>query len=193
MTELSTEQLLYLLYTFAYSQERTVTKGTVKSYLSKKDCQNTVEICDSLCNLNLIESPKRGRISITEMGIKILIINLQKTEYKFTSIKGPKILNALIYCLKLASKYSQTEQNVENKDMDFETFVEKFKKLYLEERQRQELQGVVAIRSQEICQKFLENYHISEPQLEKYFEQLKSNDLVFAVRENNKELIQWVE
>ncbi|NEP03640.1 MAG: hypothetical protein F6K25_06790 [Okeania sp. SIO2G4] len=190
MTELSTEQLLYLLYTFAYSTEGTVTRSTVRNHLSKKRRPNAKQVCESLCELKLLESPKRGRIKVTEMGMKALVLNLQTTEYKFRSNKGPKILNALMACLKLTAKYNQI--NYQNEDMDFETFVDKFKKLYLEERRRQELEGVVAIRSKEICQKFRQNNHISELLLEKYFEQLKSDGLVFAVQENNKELIQWV-
>ncbi|MGD1701467.1 hypothetical protein ACP6PM_16680 [Dapis sp. BLCC M229] len=105
------------------------------------------------------------------MGMKALVFSLQTTEYKFRSNKGPKILNALMACLKLAAKYNQI--NFQNEDMDFETFADKFKKLYLEERRRQELEGVVAIHSKEICQKFRQNHHISELLLEKYFEQLK--------------------
>jgi len=191
MTEISTEQMLYLLYTFAYSTEGTVTRSTVRNHLSKKHRVGAKQVCESLCELKLLESPKRGRIKITEMGIKALVISLQTTEYKFRSNKGAKLLNALMACLKLAAKYNQI--NYQNDDMDFETFTDKFKKLYLEERKRQELEGVVAIRSQEICQKFRQNHHISELLLEKYFDKLKSNGLVFAVQENNKELIQWME
>ncbi len=190
MTELSTEKMLYLLYTFAYSTEGTVTRSTVRNHLSKKRRVGAKQVCESLCELKLLESPKRGRIKVTEMGMKALVFSLQTTEYKFRSNKGPKLLNALMACLKFAAKYNQI--NYRDEDMDFETFVDKFKKLYIEERKRQELEGVVAIRSQEICQKFIKNHHISESLVEKYFEQLKSNGLVFAVRENNKELIQWV-
>ncbi|MGB3509991.1 MAG: hypothetical protein WBA93_12260 [Microcoleaceae cyanobacterium] len=191
MTEISTEQMLYLLYTFAYSTEGTVTRSTVRNRLSKKYRPSAKQVCENLCEQNLLESPKRGRIKVTEIGMKALVISLQTTEYKFRSNKGDKIVNALMACLKLAAKYNQINSTVES--MDFDTFVSKFKKLYLEERKRQELQGVVAIRSQEICQKFMEHYHISESQIEKYFDKLKSNGLVFAVQENNKELIQWVE
>lgn len=191
MKELSTEQLLYLLYTFAYSTDGTVTRSNVRNHLSKKYRQNAGQICETLCDLKLLESPKRGRIKVTEMGMKALVINLQTTEYKFRSNKGPKILNALMSCLKLAAKYSKIDVEVE--DMDFDIFVEKFEKLYFEERRHQELRGVVAIRSQEMCQKFMEHYHISESNLKKYFDQLKSQGIVFAVIENNKELIQWVE
>ncbi|NET24553.1 hypothetical protein [Okeania sp. SIO1I7] len=190
MTELSTEQLLYLLYTFAYSTEGTVTRSTVRNHLSKKRRPNAKQVCESLCELKLLESPKRGRIKVTEMGMKALVINLQTTEYKFRSNKGAKLLNALMACLKLAAKYNQI--NYQNEDMDFETFLEKFEKLYFEERSRQELRGFVAIRSQEICQKFKEKNYISESNLKKYFEQLKSQDIVFAVVEDNEEIIEWV-
>ena len=77
--------------------------------------------------------------------------------------------------------------------MDFDTFVEKFKALYFEERKRQELRGVVAIRSREICHKFLEQNDISQSNLNKNFALLKSNGKVFAVIEKEDELIQWVE
>ncbi|NET47124.1 hypothetical protein [Okeania sp. SIO2B3] len=190
MTELSTEQLLDLLYTFAYSTEGTVTRSTVRNHLSKKHRPNAKQVCESLCELKLLESPKRGRIKVTEMGMKALVINLQTTEYKFRSNKGAKLLNALMACLKLAAKYNQI--NYQNEDMDFETFLEKFEKLYFEERSRQELRGFVAIRSQEICQNFKDKNYISESNLKKYFEQLKSQDIVFAVVEDNEEIIEWV-
>ncbi|MCL2926455.1 MAG: hypothetical protein MGF17_18090, partial [Trichodesmium sp. MAG_R04] len=127
MTEISTEQMLYLLYTFAYSTEGTVTRSTVRNNLSKKYRLNVKQVCDSLCDLKLLESPKRGRIKVTEIGIKTLVINLKITEFEFTSVKGPKILNALISCLRLAAKYNQiNDQKVdfeEIKDQDLESAV----------------------------------------------------------------------
>jgi hypothetical protein len=57
--------------------------------------------------------------------------------------------------------------------MDFDTFVEKFKAIYIDERKRQELRGVVAIHSQDICQKFMEDNSISQITLDKYFKKLK--------------------
>lgn len=77
--------------------------------------------------------------------------------------------------------------------MDFDTFVEKFKALYIEERKRQELRGVVAIHSQDICKKFIEDNPISQTTLDKHFEMLKSTGKVFAVTEKDDELIQWAE
>ncbi len=42
MAQLSTEQMLYLLYAASYSEEGTVTKGTVKSYLPKEQPINRI-------------------------------------------------------------------------------------------------------------------------------------------------------
>ncbi|HAA33384.1 MAG TPA: hypothetical protein DCE56_43770 [Cyanobacteria bacterium UBA8553] len=191
MIELSTEQMLYLLYAVSYSEEGTVTKGTVKSYLPKDQQKNADSIYEALSQNQLIESPKRYRLSVTDQGFKALVANLQTTEYKFDSNKGPKLVNAIVHCFKLASSEVKTTPLAE--EMDFDTFVEKFKALYLEERKRQELKGVVAIRSQDICQKFMEHNPISQATLDKYFEMLKSTGKVFAVTEKDDELIQWAE
>lgn len=192
MPQLSTEQLLYLFYAFAYSDGDSVTKSVVKSHLSTDAQKNAESICDFLCQQQLIESPKKGRLVVTENGTKALVANLLTTDYKFDSTKGPKVVNSLLDCLKMASSEIQLS-SLPVEEMGFNTFVEKFKALYFEERRRQELRGVVVIRSKEICQKFIEDNPISQSQLDKYFQQLKSNGLVFAVIEKDEELIQWVE
>ncbi len=188
MTKLSREQMLYLLYTAAYSDDGTVTQGTVKEHLSKEFQKNADNICETLCQQNFLESPKRRRILVTEEGRKALVANLQTTDYEFDSSKGQKVLNTLLYCLKMTSSKDHVFE-----DMDFDTFVEKFKKLYFEERKQQELRGVVAIRSREICQKFIEYNPISQSKLQEYFGMLKSTGKIFAVTEKDEELIQWVE
>jgi hypothetical protein len=141
----------------------------------------------------LIESPKKSRLSVTEQGLKALVSNLQKTTTHklFDSQKGHKVVNTLVYCIQLTS--SDGSAHALEEEMDFDTFVEKFKALYLEERKRQELRGVVAIRSQDICKKFSEHNPISQATLDKYFEMLKSTGKVFAVTEKDDELIQWAE
>ncbi|WP_143874360.1 hypothetical protein [Nostoc sp. 'Peltigera malacea cyanobiont' DB3992] len=78
-------------------------------------------------------------------------------------------------------------------DMDFDTFVEKFKELYFAERKQQELRGVVAIYSRDISLKFRKNHPISESTLDNYFNTLKLTGKVFAVTEKEEEIIQWVE
>ncbi len=191
MTKLSTEQMLYLLYAVSYSQEGTVTKGTVKSYLPKEQQKDADSIYEALLQKKLIDSPKRNRLLVTAQGLKALVSNLQTTKYRFDSQKGPKVTNALLHCLQVTSPEAQTAASEE--EMDFDTFVEKFKALYLEERKRQELRGVVAIHSQDICQKFMEHNPISQSNLDKYFEMLKSTGKVFAVTEQDDELIQWAE
>lgn len=191
MTKLSTEQMLYLLYAIAYSTEDTVTKGTVKEHLSKELQKKAERIYEELYQQNLLESPKRNRLLVTDLGKKALVANLQTTDYEFDSSKGQKVLNTLLRCFKLTSSDAKTSPASE--EMNFDTFVEKFKALYLEERKRQELRGVVAIHSRDICQKFREHNPISQSKLDKYFEQLKSTGKIFAVTEKDDELIQWVE
>jgi hypothetical protein len=192
MTKLSTAQLLYLLYAVAYSTEGTVTQGTVKEHLPGELQKDADNICNELCQQNLLQSPKKRRVAVTETGSKVLVANLQTTDYKFDAPKGKKVLNTLLDCLKLVST-DASAGSASAEDMDFDTFVEKFKPLYFEERKRQELRGVVAIHSREICQKFMDSNPISQSKLAKYFAQLKSTGKVFAVTEKDDELIQWVE
>ncbi|WP_375466564.1 hypothetical protein [uncultured Nostoc sp.] len=192
MTKLSIEQMLYLLYTVAYSDEGTVTQGTVKEHLSKELRKNADDIYNSLSQQYLLESPKRRRISVTEEGRKALVANLQTTDYKFDSSKGQKVLNTLLHCLKLTSLKDYVS-SVPIEDMDFDTFVEKFKELYFAERKQQELRGVVAIYSRDIVLKFRDNHPISESRLDNYFNTLKLTGKVFAVTEKEEEIIQWVE
>ncbi|MEH2347360.1 MAG: hypothetical protein V7K55_05045 [Nostoc sp.] len=192
MTKLSIEQMLYLLYTVAYSDEGTVTQGTVKERLSKELKKNADDIYNTLYQQNLLQSPKRRRISVTEDGRKALVTNLQTTDYVFDSSKGQKVLNTLLHCLKLASLKDYVS-SVTIEDMDFDTFVEKFKELYFAERKQQELRGVVAIYSRDIGLKFRENHPISQSTLDNYFNTLKLTGKVFAVTEKEEEIIQWVE
>jgi len=191
MIELSTEQLLYLLYAVAYSKDSKATKSDVKQHLPKGYQKYANAICDVLCQKQLLESPKKGQLFVTEQGKKVLAANLQTSKYEFDSAKGAKLINALWRYCQVGVADSQTSDG--GKEMDFEKFVEKFKALYFEERKRQELRGVVAIRSREICQKFLEQNDVSQSNLKKNFALLKSTGKVFAVIEKEDELIQWVE
>ena len=175
MTEISTEQMLYLLYTFAYSTEGTVTRSTVRNNLSKKYRLNVKQVCDSLCDLKLLESPKRGRIKVTDIGIKTLVINLKITEFEFTSVKGPKILNALISCLRLAGKYNQ----INDQKVDFE------------EINGQELESAVVIPkvTYPITHKTdtVENYHgIQVPDPYRWLEDSDSEKTQEWVKSQNK-------
>lgn len=193
MTKLATEQMLYLLYAVAYSPEGTVTKSDLRGSLPKELKKDANDIYDALYKQKLLESPQKGRLSVTEQGMKALVANLQTTDYQFESQKGPKVINTLLHCLKLTSSKDHASAAPVEEDMDFEIFVEKFKELYFAERKQQELRGVVAIRSREICKKFMEDNSISQSQWDKYFAMLKSSDQIFTVTEKDEELIQWVE
>ncbi len=191
MTKLSTEQMLYLLYAVSYSEGGTVTKGKVKEHLSKDQQKNADSIYSVLEQKKLIESPKRSRFLVTQQGLKTLLSTLQTTDYKFESQKGKNVINTILHCLQLVSSEPQTDHLTD--EIDFDTFVEKFKALYLEESKQQALSGVVVIRKREICKKFMEQNLISQENLDKYLESLKSTGKVFAAAGKEDEIINWVE
>lgn len=191
MAQLTVEQLIYLLYASAYIEAETVTKGTVKSYLPNEWKGKSENIYAALQTQGLTKQVSKGRFSLTEQGVEALVANLATTDYKFDSVKGPKVLNVLLTCIgKAAKAHLQTKQSEE---MSFDEFQEKFKLLYFEERRQQEIRGVVAIHSDVLCQKFKQQNSISQETLNQYFKQLKSTDKIFAVDEKGSELIQWVE
>lgn len=191
MAKLIAEQLLYLLYASAYLDTGTVTKSVVKSYLTKDWKKDADEIYQALQQQQLIEPAGRGRFTVTELGEEALVANLGSTDYRFNSVKGPKVLNVLLKCLGKATE--GRSQFKPSEAMTFIEFEKSFQKLYFEERSRQELRGVVAIHSQELCRKFIEDNSISQEELDHYFELLKSTGKIFSVVEKDNELIQWVE
>lgn len=191
MAELITEQLIYLLYTSAYLESETVTKSTVKSYLPSEWKGRSETIYDTLRTQGLIKQMSKGRFSLTDKGEEALVNNLINTNYKFESIKGPKVLNILLGCIRKAAKFnSQFELT---KEMNFDEFKERFRVIYFEERSQQELRGVVAIYSEELCKIFSKQYVISQEKVDQYFDLLKVNGIILSMIEKDKELIQWVE
>jgi len=184
MNQLSQIQLLYLLYSQAYQVDGTITKSLVKSYLSKEQQSQAEQCYQSLRQLKLIEEQKRSRFAITSLGKEALQKNLQSTPYRFTTIKGPKILNFLVESLQNKNTAS---------DIDYDSFLEKIKAIYIAERKRQELKGVVLIYSRQLLEQFQQEYTISTDQLEKYFKKLKDSNQVFIVTEKGQEMIEWVD
>lgn len=191
MTKLSTEQMLYLLFAVAYSTDGTVKKGDVKGNLPADVKKKADQICEGLCQQKLLESPKRSRLAVTELGKKALVANLQTTDYKFETPKGPKVINTLLSCFKLVSPETVVSSAAD--EMDFETFVEKFKKLYFQQRKAQQLRGVVAILKKQLFRQFVEENSISETLLEKLFEKLKSQGEISVVAGREDDLINWIE
>lgn len=191
MTELTTEQQIYLLYASAYTEADTVTKSTVKSHLPKEWKEKVQSIYSDLQAQKLIKETKRGRFSVTEQGRDALVINLVNTDYQFDSVKGPKVLNTLLACIREAAKaHPQSEPSEE---ISFEEFQEKFKALYFKERKQQSLQGVVAIRRRDISKIFIEEHSISRQEFEKNFEMLKSKGEISVIEGGEEELMEWVE
>ncbi|MFN5516179.1 MAG: hypothetical protein ACK5CA_15925 [Cyanobacteriota bacterium] len=189
MSYTTTEKITYLLYARAYAEGGSVTKGVVKDHLPKepKELKESADaIYADLKAQGLIETTagkptkRDGRFSLTEEGVRALVNGLASTDYRFESVKGPKILNTLVeFILPLD-------------DMTFEEFEKKFKKLYFQEKRRQELDGVVAIYSKDLCQKFANDNSISQKKLGEYFERLKTTGKILAVMERGDELMQWV-
>ncbi|AFZ14249.1 hypothetical protein Cri9333_3421 [Crinalium epipsammum PCC 9333] len=193
MVELTTEQLIYLLHAYAYTERDTVTKGTVKSYLPEEWKEKAEEIYTGLEQQKLIKLTSKGRFLVTEQGERTLIANLAATNYQFTSIKGPKVLNTLLKCIGKAAEGCFDLNSSEK--MTFDEFLFKFKTLYFEERKRQELTGVVAIHKQEILKSFQDanSATLSLEQLNVYFDKLKSSGKIFVSKGEKDELIHWVE
>jgi hypothetical protein len=197
MTKLSTDELLYLLYAYSYSLEgKTVTKSNLKKDLSNYKLKESPErISDFLLKQELLASPKNGRISVTQKGFTSLVDNLLITDYQFesSSPKG-KILNTLLHCIKeLANSNTHVIQT--SNEIDFEFFLEQFKKFYFQEKERQEVSGVVAIRKQDIYQNFKANdsLFISELKFDQYFDLLKSTGKIFTSVGEEDELVHWAE
>ena len=190
--ELTKDQTIYLLYAKAYYDEKnSITKGAVKSHLPKE--WKAEEIYNYLKNKNLIEPiSNKGKFSLTADGYKTLLENLITTGYEFTSIKGAKVLNTLLACLKDVAEQIEISEPVE-KEMPYEEFEQKFEAAYREERRCQELKGQVCIRSKEICEEFAEQYRLPVNMVNRLFKRLKSDGKIKTVMENKRELMAWVE
>ena len=191
MIKLKPEQMIYLLHAAAYLELDTITKGSVKKHLPIEWRDQAEEIYDTLQAQELINPSSKGRFSMSEKGSDALILSLKSTNYRFTSIKGPKVLNALIDCFKKASEINSEAPL--SQEMSFDEFQDKFKALYFEERRRQEIRGVVAIHSKELRSRFRKESFISDEKISEYFEKLKLTKKILTVIERENELMQWVE
>lgn len=187
MIKLNTEQMLYLFYADAYSEEATVTKGNVKSYLPTQYKGECEKIYEFLRRLELIQQITKGRFSVTERGKEALLQNFSCTDYQFDSIKGPKVLNTLVKFIKQATQSPFLE------DMTFDEFRDKFKTMYFEERKAKSLTGVIIVRKREISKQFINKYSISQELFEKHFKGLTSTREIIIRERRDDELIEWVE
>ncbi len=203
MNDLSTDEMLYLLYAFSYSREEgTVTRSHVaeliardKKELSKELLRKEADhIYENLLKHKFIDSPKHRRLLVTDLGLQALISSLGAIDIDiFHSPKGEKLLNTLIYCIKLATLGSSASST--SQKMDFQTFLAKLKDFYFEERRDQELDGVVAIHKNKLLQEFQKNNSttINQQLLNEYFDKLKTTGKVFTSKGEKDELVHWVE
>ena len=191
MKSLSNSELLYLFYAFAYTEgdPGSVTQGTVKKYLPKPYIDQASEICKSLKDKKLLESPKFSRVSVSDYGKKILVEQLQITDYRFTTNKGSRVVNALVNCLQIASSGSSRSSS----EMQFEDFVGHFKDFYFEERAHQSSKGTYVIREKEILSSFAKQHQISEDLLDFHYKRLQREGLISVVDGRSDKNLQWVE
>jgi hypothetical protein len=93
-----------------------------------------------------------------------------------------------------AQKNANTTQNTGNtKPMPYKQFESKFETEYREEKKRQELRGVVAIRTNEMKALFTKKHNISDNDFDDLFDKLKKSKKLFTVIENKQELMQWAD
>ena len=215
MTELTKDQLTYLLYAKAYakvSEADTLTKSAIKSYLPDELKKRAEKVYIDLKKKGLIELKTKdgktkdkkgnairrdGRFSLTSQGSQALARNLTTADYNFSVSKSHKILSAVLACLlPYAKAAAMANIQIEPfEDMSFSEFQEKFKELYFEERKLQELGGVVAIHKNKLLEKFqdINSENTSLEMLEKYFKELKSRGVIFLSKGEKDELVHWVE
>ena len=83
------------------------------------------------------------------------------------------------------------QKAIKEKQISYAKFEIDFKEFYNEEKRKQELQGVVAIKRNKLLDDYAKKNGISRQQLDSHFESLKTNGKVFSVKEKGEELFQW--
>ena len=188
MTDLSTEQLLYLLYARAYlDDDGTVLKSAVKSCLSRAAREGAEEVCEKLQQKNFLEYARKGRISLTEQGEEVLLVNIGKTDYEFTSNKGAKVLNTLMLLIK------QALGELSDDEITFAEFKEKIKEFYFDERKTQSLKGVALVKKRELAKRFIDQRLLSHKGFNEFFSELKRQGEISVTEGRDDQLIEWVE
>lgn len=199
MTELTTEQFIYLLYAKAYAkatESGTVTGGDIKSYLTGEWKEKAEEIYSDLKTKGLIElktkegkpSKREGRFSLTDEGNQVLVTSLTTIDYDFTSFKSYKVLRTALACL-----LTHFEEAKPHEKMTFDEFQKHFKVLYFKERMKQSLQGVIVMGKRMLAKQFIEQHSISIQEFEKHFEKLRSEGEISMTEGREDKIIQWIE
>ena len=124
--------------------------------------------------------PKKFRLN-QKTEILIQAINsVENKETKSTTEKGPKATRRRIY-------ESLERQATQKKKMTQEVFNHEFIQVYAKEQLRQEREGVVAMRLEELRELFQEQHEITDKTFYRYIKKLPHS---FPVWENGKQLLQ---
>jgi len=132
-----------------------------------------------------ITTSRVTQFRLTQNGEHTLVAGLNNLQVRTNTEKA---------LLKLFLKISTNVSTVENEsEMDFETFTIRFKEIYLEVYNIEELRGAIVIYRKEVCNRFISRFPISETLIVTYFERLKTTGQIFVVQGRDGEMIQWVE
>ena len=105
------------------------------------------------------------------------INSVENKKTKTSKVKGPKATRKYIY---------ETLEKQSTQVMSQDEFNKKFVELYVLERKRQELEGVVVFRVLEFKNKFQDKYYITDDNFDKSL----NNICKFRIWENKKEIFE---
>jgi hypothetical protein len=124
---------------------------------------------------------------MTQSGEHTLVEGLKNKDFQVRTNTEKALLKLF---LKISTNFSTIENEPE---MDFETFAVRFKEIYLEVYNIEELRGAIVIYKKEVCDRFISRFPISNTLIVTYFERLKTTGQIFVVQGRDGEMIQWVE
>lgn len=121
--------------------------------------------------------PKKFRLNQKTEILREAINSVENKEIKTTTGKGPKATRKYIY---------ETLEKQSTQVMSQDEFNKKFVELYVSERKRQEVEGVVVSRVLELKKKFQDKYYITDNNFDKLFDKICK----FRFWENKNEIFE---
>lgn len=188
MANLSKAEAMYLLHALAYAEEGGAPRGVLRARLPAALQGGAESACKGLLKKGLLQETARSSVAATESGVAALVAHLRTTGMAFATAKGPRILNALADLFKIAAPATKLTT-----EMDYDTFVERFRRLYDQEKLQQEKRGIVAIHTQDLRDRFLRHEGLSPDRFDEHLARLKASRQVFTMVEKSHELLRWAE
>lgn len=188
MANLSKTEAMYLLHALAYAEGNGAPRGVLRARLPTAFQSGAESACKGLLKKGHLLETARSSVAATESGMAALLAHLRTTGLAFTTAKGPRILNALADLFKIEAPAAQTAA-----DMDYATFVDRFQRLYDQEKLQQEKRGIVAIHTEDLRDRFLRHEGLSPERFDEYLARLKASKQIFTMVEKNHELLRWAE